>query len=251
MRIRHCDDITESRKHAYEIRLCKQVVVRACAGMPFADPARAPRGKRAERGAARGSAVEPVVSPIGPAWGRRLPRGRKPKGRRPAGKAPRAIEGSNLDPRGRACRSARGAWRRPAPRTAAPGRARPLLQAPRHRHSCLSLSSSGPCRAGAARARGRPAPACGPSGRHLAALGWRGDDQIDCRTHRGARGNPRAAAAGPLVCVLQGCAGARASRHARSTRGGGVGTTRAARSTPGGRSGAASAPRLQPRPRLC
>ena len=26
MRIRHCDDITESRKHAYEIRFCKQIV---------------------------------------------------------------------------------------------------------------------------------------------------------------------------------------------------------------------------------
>ena len=56
-------------------------------------------------------------------------------------------------------------------------------------------------------------PACGPWGATRPAAGMAGADQIDCRTHRGARGKPRAAAAGPRVqarCRLR--VGAEASR---------------------------------------
>ncbi len=64
---------------------------------------------RSVGGFLRGPLRPAVGSPSGPAWGRRLPRGRMPVGRRLAGKAPRASERCNHDPKGNACGSARAA----------------------------------------------------------------------------------------------------------------------------------------------
>ena len=55
-------------------------------------PARRARGAREPRGGTQSIWSSP---PIGPAWGRRLPRGRKPGSRRPPGKAPRTKESGN------------------------------------------------------------------------------------------------------------------------------------------------------------